>query len=52
MTFVALVLLAICCIVLGAVSAPKPVGWAVVALAVLALLLVVLGTAGVGVSVR
>jgi hypothetical protein len=50
MTLVAFILLAVCCIVLGAVSAPKPVGWAVVGLAVLALLLVVLGGLNVSIS--
>ena len=42
MITVALILLAVCLIVLGA-TAPKPVGWAVLTLALIALLLVVLG---------
>jgi hypothetical protein len=43
MTLIAIILLAVCLIVLGAGATPKPVGWVIVALAVLALLLVVLG---------
>lgn len=49
MTLVVAILLSICCIILGAMSAPKPVGWAVVALAVIALLLAALG--GMSISV-
>jgi hypothetical protein len=44
----AIILICVCCIVLGAVTS-KPIGWAVVGLAVLALLLAVLG--GVGIHV-
>ncbi len=45
-TLAAFILVCVCLIVLGAVAG-KPVGWAVVGLAVLALLLAVLGGAGV-----
>jgi hypothetical protein len=46
MTLAALILLCVCVLILGAIG-PKPAGWGVVALAVVALLLVVLGGQGV-----
>lgn len=48
MSLVVTLLILICLVLLGAL-APKPIGWVVVALSVLALLLVVLG--GLNVSI-